>query len=172
MKPETFFKTTRMLDLSTQHLTPATLKSLERLPLDPALWPFAGCRFPFGFALYAQDDRSDDIADDLWACFEHARQVGCSWVRFDCEADTDPVLAIQSPPHAQRTKDPSDWRVTWTIDVTADTPQDAALEAWRSIRRPGTTATVFDVSDRRTEGIRAQIDVMKKHTNDKESLDQ
>lgn len=39
------------------------------------------------------------------------------------------------------------YRVCWEIDVTADTPEDAAREAFAAMQRPGTTATVFDVTD-------------------------
>jgi hypothetical protein len=40
--------------------------------------------------------------------------------------------------------------VTWTIDVEADTPQEAAQLA-RDYQRPGTTAVVFDVTDQSGE---------------------
>lgn len=39
------------------------------------------------------------------------------------------------------------YRVKWEIDVDAETPEDAARQALAAQRRPGTTATVFDVRD-------------------------
>jgi hypothetical protein len=37
--------------------------------------------------------------------------------------------------------------VTWEIHVDAETPEAAAREAWGLMRRPGSTANVFDVFD-------------------------
>lgn len=42
-----------------------------------------------------------------------------------------------------------EYRVTWTIDVEADTPLDAAVKARGMQIRPNTTATVFEVQERR-----------------------
>lgn len=39
------------------------------------------------------------------------------------------------------------YRVTWVIDIEADTPRDAAHAALAIQRNPNSTATVFDVSD-------------------------
>lgn len=39
----------------------------------------------------------------------------------------------------------AEYRITWTIDVTADTAEDAAREALRIQRDPQSIATVFDV---------------------------
>lgn len=38
------------------------------------------------------------------------------------------------------------YRVTWEIDIEADTPRDAAEEALTVQRNPESIATVFDVS--------------------------
>jgi hypothetical protein len=40
------------------------------------------------------------------------------------------------------------YRVTWTLDVDAETPLLAAIAARRVQTRNGTTATVFEVTDR------------------------
>ena len=37
--------------------------------------------------------------------------------------------------------------VTWTIDIDAETPEEAAREALKVQRDPQSTATFFDVSD-------------------------
>lgn len=39
------------------------------------------------------------------------------------------------------------YRVEWEIDIDADTPEDAALEAYAIILDPASTATVFSVTD-------------------------
>jgi hypothetical protein len=39
------------------------------------------------------------------------------------------------------------YRITWEIDVEADTPQDAARKALRIQRKRDSIATVFDVTD-------------------------
>lgn len=38
-----------------------------------------------------------------------------------------------------------DFLVTWSIDITADTPEEAAREAWRYLRKEDSTANVFVV---------------------------
>lgn len=40
-----------------------------------------------------------------------------------------------------------DYLVTWSINITADTPEEAARRAWRAMRRRYSTANVFEVSD-------------------------
>jgi len=39
------------------------------------------------------------------------------------------------------------YRVRWEIDVDAETPQEAVIQAHGHATRPGTTATVYDVQD-------------------------
>ena len=41
------------------------------------------------------------------------------------------------------------FRVVWEIDVEAETPEDAARDAFGHMRRSDTTATVFNVYDHR-----------------------
>ena len=43
----------------------------------------------------------------------------------------------------------TDYVVTWTIDITADSPEDAAREA-RACQQPGTSALTFDALDEET----------------------
>jgi hypothetical protein len=47
------------------------------------------------------------------------------------------------------------FRVTWVIDVEQDTPFNAALEAWETVRSDDSTACVFSVKseDGTTETI-------------------
>ena len=50
------------------------------------------------------------------------------------------------------------YRVTWEIDIDANSPYEAASRALEIQRDPGSTATVFDVTDRDT-GKETQWDV-------------
>lgn len=50
----------------------------------------------------------------------------------------------------------NEYRVTWTIEVEADSPQQAA-EMARDAQEPGTHATVFEVFD--TFGTVTKVDV-------------
>lgn len=40
------------------------------------------------------------------------------------------------------------YRITWLIDIEADSPRDAVEEALRIQRDPESIATVFEVADR------------------------
>jgi hypothetical protein len=50
------------------------------------------------------------------------------------------------------------FRVTWTIDVEADSPEAAAREALRIQRKPDSTATVFDVGVPGDDPIRIDLE--------------
>lgn len=54
--------------------------------------------------------------------------------------------------------------VEWSIDIEADTPLEAAAEAFRIMQKPGTLANVFDVVS--TDGIRHHIDLEEEIDND------
>ena len=49
--------------------------------------------------------------------------------------------------------------VTWEIDLDAGTPREAAEKAFAIMQRPGTTATVFDVTDE--TGATHRVDLME-----------
>ncbi len=51
-----------------------------------------------------------------------------------------------------------EYLVTWRIDIEADTAAEAALAAVAIQRKPGSTAVVFEVKDKRT-GATAKIDL-------------
>lgn len=55
--------------------------------------------------------------------------------------------------------DEREYRVTWEIDVTAPDPETAALLARAAQVRPGTTATVFTVTDRSVPGSNVTVDL-------------
>jgi hypothetical protein len=54
-------------------------------------------------------------------------------------------------------KQPERYLVTWTIDSDARTPREAAEDALRVMRRPHSTAVVFEVRDR--EGRVTTVDL-------------
>lgn len=47
--------------------------------------------------------------------------------------------------------------VTWEIDKYAETPEEAALEAFGHMNRPGTSATFFTVYDDRGDGVSVDL---------------
>ena len=49
------------------------------------------------------------------------------------------------------------YHVVWEIDVEANSPQEAAAEAHRLVRKPDTTATVYDVFDGEGEVTRVDL---------------
>ncbi|KZL24263.1 hypothetical protein [Pseudovibrio sp. Ad37] len=51
------------------------------------------------------------------------------------------------------------YTLTWEIDVEAATPEEAAQEAWNIMRRPGSSANVFNVSDE--EGNCVKVDLQE-----------
>ena len=49
--------------------------------------------------------------------------------------------------------------IVWEIDLHAETPREAAEEAFRIMQRPDTMATVFDVTDE--TGNTYRVDLME-----------
>jgi len=49
--------------------------------------------------------------------------------------------------------------VTWEMDIDAETPQDAARQAWALMRAKDSTANVFDVLD--ADGGCTRVDLME-----------
>lgn len=93
------------LDLSTAHLKPATRAWLNAI--DWANEGPSGGAHAWGWNIYAHDDNTcDDVGKtprpegtppgeyppDLWACFEKARELGCTRVHFDCDASLSDEL--------------------------------------------------------------------------------
>lgn len=57
-----------------------------------------------------------------------------------------------------------DFAVTWNIDaITADTPENAARQAWQHMRRPDSTANVFDVADEKGAVTRIDLQGLDAH---------
>jgi hypothetical protein len=50
------------------------------------------------------------------------------------------------------------YRVSWEIDIDADSPREAAERALEIQRRPDSIATVFTVRDETGESIEADLD--------------
>lgn len=86
----------KYLDLSTAHLTPATHGLLDDAPdhLPTVMKHPDG----YGWLVYVHQDDVDpeedteNIPPDLLACLNLAREHGCGWMVFDCDADTIPGL--------------------------------------------------------------------------------
>lgn len=86
----------KFLDLSTAHLSPATMKMLNGL-LSHQL-PFAGGVTTHGWFAYAHDENcgegEDRIPDEMYACMEHARRLGCDYLLFDCDSEVIEGLPV------------------------------------------------------------------------------
>jgi len=52
----------------------------------------------------------------------------------------------------------ADYRVTWEIDIEADSPREAAEQALKIQRRPGSSAVVFDCHTEGQEPVRIDLD--------------
>lgn len=59
----------------------------------------------------------------------------------------------------------SEYRVTWTVDITADSPRDAARQALEMQRDAESTATVFEVSERGADGAPVSVDLGALHVD-------
>lgn len=68
-----------------------------------------------------------------------------------------PVAQVQETPRATVEQIGDDYVVTWTIDVVASSPRDAAIQARRHQTRRDTTAVVFDVTDATGETTRVDL---------------
>lgn len=55
--------------------------------------------------------------------------------------------------------EPTSYRVEWSIDIEADTPEAAARQAWAHMRRHDSTANVFTVIS--ASGDQEQIDLQE-----------
>lgn len=49
------------------------------------------------------------------------------------------------------------YHIIWEIDDEADSPEAAARQAWKAIRRPDSTLNIFDVIDE--EGTHTRVDL-------------
>lgn len=77
----------RFLDLSTAHLSLEDRVCLDR-SADHAAPPNVSCGImPFGWFVYAHDDRPE-VSDPLWALMQEARRQGCDYLLFDRDAAT------------------------------------------------------------------------------------
>lgn len=93
---------------------------------------------------------TDKLADALRALIEECESNGdFAHSAFGSEAGAlsranDALEAYD----AERKAPPgAGFRVLWEIDSEAETPEAAAREAWDAMRRPDSTACVFDVRD-------------------------
>ncbi len=53
----------------------------------------------------------------------------------------------------------SEYRVVWEIDVEAESPHDAARQAFSHMQRQGTTTNCFEVYDQ--NGNHTQVDLLE-----------
>lgn len=79
----------RFLDLSTAHLSPRDRACLEASALAGEQGEVSCGAMPYGWFVYACDDRPD-ISDTLWALMVEARRLGCDYLLFDADAQALP----------------------------------------------------------------------------------
>ncbi len=85
-------ETCKLLVLSTAHLSPQTMAYMNATPSDD--WGFSGNPIDHGFFMYAHDERPQygtgaepkECPDDIWAACVKARELGCDYIKFDCDA--------------------------------------------------------------------------------------
>ena len=53
---------------------------------------------------------------------------------------------------------PNQYLVTWEIDVECESPEEAALEAWKLMRHPDSTANVFTVTDEQGGSVKVDLE--------------
>jgi len=84
-------ETHKMLALSTGHVTPETRDALN----DGAHCAYQKGDWGWFVPVFDpdDDDRDGGAPDDLVAICRYAREQGCSWLMFDCDADPIPGLA-------------------------------------------------------------------------------
>jgi hypothetical protein len=54
-----------------------------------------------------------------------------------------------------------EYTVEWSIDLDADSPWDAAIQAWEMIRDPESQASIFFVTRRDVNDVTTRIDVLE-----------
>lgn len=76
-------------------------------------------------------------------------QPGVTWSdTWSCACNSEcPACGIKDIEPVDWEEVESSYRVTWTIDIDALNPQDAARKAREAQTRPDTIATVFEVTD-------------------------
>lgn len=81
----------RVLELSTAHLSVATMTMLDQRPYQT--WPVSGGRIEAGYFVHAPLENSDAIPSDLRDIIALAHQYGCSHIRLDRDGEPHPALA-------------------------------------------------------------------------------
>ncbi len=94
----------QFLDLSSGHLSPGTWAWLDRATGDEAVRDSAnpsaeilGGRTRYGWFVYAYEDPTAPIPDDLAAVMRLARQQDCEYLLLDCDAEPMEDLPVLHP---------------------------------------------------------------------------
>ena len=79
---------TKMLTLSTAHITEDTNRLLANEPYTDGMQLSVFTKADFGWFIYINDDfENRSIPDDLRACLELAKKNECKWLCLDCDGD-------------------------------------------------------------------------------------
>ena len=86
---------TKMLTLSTAHITKDTAKLLEVEPNTDEMQLCVYNKADFGWFIYVNDFLEDrGIPDDLYKCLELAKENDCNWLCLDCDGDVVDELEV------------------------------------------------------------------------------
>lgn len=90
---------TKMLTLSTAHITEKTAKRLERDPDDNNLGLCVYMKANYGFFIYITTDTKNklpehynDLPEDLFKCITLAHELNCSVLCLDCDGEETSIL--------------------------------------------------------------------------------
>jgi hypothetical protein len=83
---------TPALTLSTMHITKETCIQLKGWVTDPQGPVMVHETGEYGWWVYVHDDGDPEVPSDLSAVLDYAQDLGCFWVRLDCDAPCDDNL--------------------------------------------------------------------------------
>jgi hypothetical protein len=116
---------------------------MNRIELAETLELSAAADIWFDAADHGDEGAQKSISDAQEAMVEAARILRG-------ESQKAPVIAAP-------VNEPQMFLVTWEMHIEADDPTEAAKQAWAHMRRPESTANVFDVVDQ--SGTKERVDL-------------
>lgn len=79
---------TKMLTISTAHITEETARLLELEPDNDNMQLIVYNKADFGWFIYVNEYLENrDIPDDLRKCLELAKENDCKWLCLECDTD-------------------------------------------------------------------------------------
>lgn len=90
------YEITKMLTISTEHITPETAEKLNKEPDANNMSLCVYEKAEFGWFIHIPEDMDDceQVPDDLRRCIEFADEQGCEWLCIDCDGETVDELPL------------------------------------------------------------------------------